>query len=398
MRLIVTLEYRFSRTADGAVWTHTLFAHSFWKRYLSVFDHVRVVARVRDVPSVTADWKRADGPGVSFVALPYYLGPWQYLSRLRELRGIMRGVVRREDAVILRVGSPIAGMLHPVLRQDSRPYGLEVVGDPYDGFAPGAIKHPLRPFLRWWFPRQLREQCAGACAVSYVTARALQCRYPASTSAFSTHYSSIELHDSAFVSTPRPSRPLRGRPTLITIGSLEHHHKAPDVLIDAVGTCVREGLDLSLLVVGDGRHRPALEARARALGLKDRIQFLGELPAGEPVRTELDRSDLFVLPSRHEGLPRAVIEAMARGLPCIASTVGGIPELLPPEDLVPAADACALARKIREVLGSPERMARMSSANLAQACQYRDEILRSRRVAFYQELKERTEAWQRSAG
>jgi glycosyltransferase involved in cell wall biosynthesis len=129
-----------------------------------------------------------------------------------------------------------------------------------------------------------------------------------------------------------------------------------------------------------------------------RTLFLGELPAGEAVRAELDRADLFVLPSRTEGLPRAMLEAMARALPCLGSTVGGIPELLPPEDMVSPGDVTALARKIREVLADPPRMSRMSARNLEKAQAYREEILQERRVAFYQHVKEKTEAWLATSG
>ena len=177
------------------------------------------------------------------------------------------------------------------------------------------------------------------------------------------------------------------------IGSLSQLYKAPDVLIDAVAACTREGLDLRLTIVGDGKERPVLEARARALGLGPRVRFLGQLPAGEAVRAELDRADLFVLPSRQEGLPRAMVEAMARALPCIGSTVGGIPELLPPEDLVPPGDVGTLARKIREVVGDPDRMARMSARNLEKARQYGEDLLLERRVAFYRHIKACTQAW-----
>ena len=83
---------------------------------------------------------------------------------------------------------------------------------------------------------------------------------------------------------------------------------------------------------------------------------------------------------------------MARGLPCVGSTVGGIPELLPAENLVPPGDVEALAGKIREVLGDRERRARMSAANLATARGYRESELHDRRVAFYRELRRRTEA------
>jgi glycosyltransferase involved in cell wall biosynthesis len=117
------------------------------------------------------------------------------------------------------------------------------------------------------------------------------------------------------------------------------------------------------------------------------------LPAGQAVRDELDAADLFVLPSRTEGLPRAMIEAMARGLPSLGSTVGGIPELLPPEDMVPPGDVTALARKIREVIVTPNRMQAMSERNLAKAQEYHADILQKRRHEFYSRIRRVTEIW-----
>jgi glycosyltransferase involved in cell wall biosynthesis len=109
----------------------------------------------------------------------------------------------------------------------------------------------------------------------------------------------------------------------------------------------------------------------------------------------LDTADLFVHPSRTEGLPRALIEAMARGLPCIGSNVGGIPELLSPAEQVPAGDANALEAKLCEVLGDPQRLVRLSRENLAKAREYHADALRPRRQAFYRAVLEATSRWQR---
>jgi glycosyltransferase involved in cell wall biosynthesis len=393
MNLVVTLDCRFDRTPDGLVWTQVQFAHSFWRPYLTVFEHVRVVARVREVPSVPPDWKRADGERVSFAALPHYIGPWQYLLQAQRVRRAAINAVDANDAVILRVSSQIAACVELLLRRTAHPYGVEVVCDPYEIFAPGSVRHPLRPFFRWWFPRQLRRQCARACAAAYVTKHFLQRRYPPALGAFSTSYSDVELPDSAFVSAPRLPRQGVRTFAIVTVGSLAQIYKAVDVLIDAVAACVREGLELKLVIVGDGKHRAELEAQAAKLGLGERVCFRGQLTTGDAVYAQLDQADLFVLPSKTEGLPRAIIEAMVRGLPCIGSTVGGIPELLPPEDMVPPGDVAALARKIREVLTDPERMGRMSTCNLGKAKEFREQILFERRTVFYRYVRERTEVW-----
>ena len=393
MDVVITFEYRFTRTPDGAVWSQMAYGHNFFRtNYLRVFDGVKVVARVQDVPAVRgSDFIRVDGPGVVVHALPYYVGPAAYLRQVRRLGRAVRAAVGPTDAVILRVPSAIAKHMEPLLRRQRRPYGVQVVGDPADVF--GAIRHPLAPLLRWWFPRMQRRQCAGAAAASYVTEKALQRRYPCG--GYSTYSSDVELTADAVAPAPRAPAPGQSSFTLLNVGSLDQLYKAPDVLIDAVASLVKEGLDLRLVFVGDGRFRAELEERARGRGVGGRVAFRGKLPAGPAVRAELDKADLYVHPSRTEGLPRAIVEAMARGLPAIGSTVGGIPELLDPQDMVPPDDVAALAGLIRAVLGDPARMASMAARNLARAADFGDEVLRERRDAYCRYLRDVTGQWAR---
>jgi len=388
MNALVVLEQRYLRTPDGAIWSTSTCAYPFWLRYREVFDSVRVVARVGDVTAAKPTWLRADGPGVSFAAIPTYVRPQQYLFRRGEVRRDVQDAFVPGDAVILRVGSVLADALLPKLNKLRIPYAVEVVSDPWDVFSPGSVRHPLRPFFRRWFAHRLRVQCRGAAAAAYVTESALQHRYPPGPGVTATGCSDVELPREAFVDFSRSQRKPGQPATIITVGTLEQLYKAPDILIDAVALAVKEGLDLRLVFVGDGRYRPWLKERAEKLGLGDRVRFVGWLPVGASVRRELDQADLFILPSRQEGLPRAMIEAMARGLPCIGSTVGGIPELLPREDLVDPNDARALADLIREVVTHPARMEGMSSVNVRKAKEYREEILSGRRRAFYRQVRE----------
>jgi glycosyltransferase involved in cell wall biosynthesis len=273
-------------------------------------------------------------------------------------------------------------------------------------FAPGAVRHPLRPVFRSWFSAKLRQQCLRADGVAYVTTSALQKRYPCRAvmmgisdvilpgEAFTTTYSSVELAPKQIASTGRSGTAANARPRVVFIGSLEQLYKAPEILIEAVARTRSRGLELELSIVGDGRYRPMLESLASKLSLSEHCRFLGQLPGGASVQTVLDDSDLFVLPSRVEGLPRAMIEAMARGLPCIGSTVGGIPELLDPVDLVAPGDAAALASTIEAVLTDPERQKRMSFRNLERARQYEDKILKAKRREFYRHVLRVTRKFQ----
>ncbi len=397
MKVLVSASAHHLLTPDGTLWTaNASLQYRFWTRYLDVFDEVRLLVRAKPVKEVPTGWNKVSGSGIVPVPLPHFIGPLQFLSQLKELRRIIRTeLTTPEHAVMLRLPCNIGTEVWQLL-ETSRPYGVEVVGDPKDTFAPGAIQHPLRPFFRWWLSRQLGQQCRQAIAAAYVTEQVLQQRYPTRTGTVTNHYSSIDLPNEAIVSEPRTSFPKTGTITLITVGTLQQLYKAPDILIRAVNQCIKGGLDLRLVFIGEGQYRVHLETVVATLGLKKRVIFLGQLSQGQAINAELDKADLFILPSRQEGLPRAMIEAMARALPCIGSTVGGIPELLPPEDVVPPNEVDNLASKIHEVINDTERMIRMSKRNLEKAKEYSENILRSRRNTFYQHVQEKTQEWFKS--
>jgi glycosyltransferase involved in cell wall biosynthesis len=394
MQVLVNVEQRFRRTADGLVWTHTQFPYPFWLRYLEVFESVRIVARALPVASVPGDWVRVDGPGVEFHALPHYHGLGQYLWQRAAVQQSICAAIVPNQAVILRVHSPIGLWIEKHLARQKRPFGVEVVADPWELFSPAATRHPLRPWLRRHFARVLRRQCKNACAASYVTQFALQERYPPDPQHSSAYYSDVELAGGDYRSEPRIYKP--GQPAqIITVGSLDQMFKGVDVLIRSVAECRNSGAAVSLVVIGDGRHLPALKRLAFDVGLNQdgAVEFAGALSAGESVRKRLSSADMFVLASRTEGLPRAMIEAMAQRLPCIGTNVGGIPELLPHEDRVPPNKVAALASKIAEVVHDPTRMTAMADRNVAKALEYEASRLRERRNQFYQAVRDATAAF-----
>ena len=392
MRVVVTSDRRYFADAGGRVWTASIFDRAFFQRYLSVFDEVRVVARAGRVDAPEGEWKRVDGDGVTVHVLPHFVGPAGFARRSPQALTAAAKAFSPGDAVILRGGSPSL-CLEPFLALRRHPYGLEVVGDPFDVFAPGSVRHRLAGLARWWSCRTLERRVGTACAVAYVTEHHLQRRYPPNPLAFTTHYSSADLPDEAFASAPRHYQERSSSFRLVAVGSMEQRYKGYDVLIEAVRECVAAGSGLTLTLVGDGKHRPELESLAADLSVNGRVTFTGELPGHDAVRRVLADSDLFVHPSRAEGLPRVVVEAMAQALPCVASTAGGTPELLPAEDMVAPGDVTALAEKIRAVQSDPARMDRMSERNLTRARQYHRFVLQARRDALLRHVRRCTEEY-----
>jgi phosphatidylinositol alpha-1,6-mannosyltransferase len=176
---------------------------------------------------------------------------------------------------------------------------------------------------------------------------------------------------------------------VVTVASLEQPYKGVDTLIDAVALLVREGLQVELSIIGEGRCRPGLEARAAERGLGAAARFAGHLPRDAVLR-EVERHHAFVLASRTEGLPRAMIEAMALGRPCLGTWVGGIPELLEPDEMAPPDEPGVLAGLLRSLAADPARARSMAERNLAKAAAFAGEGIRARRAAFLAELRRRT--------
>jgi len=400
MRVMVTFEHRFISTPDGHIYTRGTVDYSFLSRYLAVFDEVVVLARVENADEIPPNKKRADGPNVSFFPLPYYLGPIQFLKRYRKVKSNIKQAVNVADAYILRVAGSVGTLLWHHLMKKGIPYGVEVVGDPWDVLSPGSVKTKLRPFLRRKMTWDLVRQCRCASVASYVTEYSLQKRYP--SRCWSTHYSTIDLPAKTILDESMIDRrserietkikakePIR----LCFVGQMSQMYKAQDILISAIGKCIGNGINLELVLLGDGALRDQLEGQAAMLGIGDKVRFLGNVPAGQAVYEELDKSDIFVLPSRQEGLPRTMIEAMARGLPCIGSNVGGIPELVEAEDLFPPNDPKALAEKIMSVITNRSRLEKMSRRNLQRVQKYRLTELAPRRTEFYEKVAKETEKW-----
>jgi glycosyltransferase involved in cell wall biosynthesis len=200
----------------------------------------------------------------------------------------------------------------------------------------------------------------------------------------------MHLPDDAF-DRPRPAdrfgcSPLR----LVTVGRLQPE-KGHRYLLEAIAKLTCLGRDLRCEFVGDGRRRDELEQMAGGMGIADRVEFHGQIAMGDSVRAILRGCDLFVLPSLTEGLGRALLEAMALGLPCLGSDTGGIPELLPADCLVRPGSASSLAETIDRVGKDPATLARMSAENFDKAGQYRNEVLRVKQREFWHCIREQSE-------
>lgn len=166
-------------------------------------------------------------------------------------------------------------------------------------------------------------------------------------------------------SATRAQAALASDASLLLVVAALYPRKGIDVLLDALARLADEGLRPALWIAGDGPVRAALEQQSRELGLVHQVRFLGE--RGD-VPDLLAACDVFILPSRSEGLGVAALEAMAAGRAIVASRVGGLAEAVSDEHtglLVPPGDPDALASALTRLLRDPALRARLASAGPA---------------------------------
>ena len=385
MELFFVTEARFVRTGNGEI--HALDSASgkaIWQRYLESFDSIHIVARVKvDEEYAERADTRVDSERVRFVELPYYIGPWQYLRHTRQIRQILERICSRHQAYICRNGQ-LAAVFTGILRKRHIPYGIEVVTDPWDVFSFGASQSFLRIFFRYWFLFKTRSMVKNSSAVLYVTQQSLQRRYPARPGCPAVGVSDVMISLADFAKTPKHYLPGHSPCRLICVGSLAQPYKAPDIVLKALQLLKEAGKSVTLTWLGDGRFREEMVQLAQELGVADRVSFVGNVAPVQRVREYLREADVFVQVSRMDGLPRSIVEAMSEGLPCIGSRIGGIPELLEEEMLVPVDDAQALADRILYLIRHPEEADRHAGRNLEKAHSYADEVLKEKRQQFFQ--------------
>ena len=384
MHVVVTCEFRFFQTPDGHVWTPNAFTADFWLRYLDVFEKVIVVARIQNVAKTEDGWQRSDRDSVTFSALPYYVGFTGLLKNARAIVNVLSDSVKEDTALIYRVPSQTATLALLFRRQNLQRFAVEVVGDPADVFQSGITNGPLDKLLGYISARTLKVMCKKALAASYVTKSYLQNRYPAATGAFEVACSSIELNPEWLASAPRVYK--QAATQLLFVGSFGQLYKGQDTLLNALATVHKKGIDLHLTMLGGGVYLEPMRDLAKQLGIEALVNFRGEVNAFE-VKQCLDQTELFVIPSRTEGLPRALIEAMATGLPAIGSRVGGIPELLSDEYLFESENAEMLATRLEDLATSIDKLNQASERNIKVAKEYDKTLLAERRRAFYSATK-----------
>lgn len=393
MNVLVVADGHYYQAPDGTVYAESVYDYAFYKRYLQSFDHVFAAVRLERLDAAPKSMKKSSGAGVTFLPLPAYRGPKEYLLKYGEISQSVTKYCNESDCAIFRIPAATSNIFCRKFERTKKPFAVEVVVDPWENFGPGATGNKIMLFaVRRAWTRLVKQMCRKAIGASYVTERYLQEKYPPRASndperiAFTESYSSVELPDDSYA-LPRAWK--HGQRTFWIAhvsNAFTGYEKGHLILMDAVKKVRDLGYDVRIRFVGDGPKKEEFIQYSNNLGIGEYVVFTGRLPNGSEVRKVIHDSDLFVLPTFAEGLPRVLLEAMAEGIPCLSSPTCGIPEILKSEYLFAFSDSEGFSQGIKRFIDDPELMTEVSKENLEIARRYSNSKLNIKRKSFYDKL------------
>lgn len=374
---------------DGSFYFKNQEWKAFYDRYLRVFENLRICNRVIDEEILKRERVLVSDPRIEIYPLPIFHGPAEYITVYGRIGKAMKSAIEGCDAAILRLPSTVAQRISRRVQKSCIPYACEVVFNARDGFISSSSF--MEKLLWLIIDRRMRRVCKGADGVSCVTEHQLQKRYYSiKENHFTSHYSSLALEKS-FYSLPRQF-PSNKRLTIAHVSNQIRldGRKGEKTVIDALKLLKDKGVMVNLAFAGDDwdNSTSAILEYSASIGVEGQVHCVGYLSRSE-LSVFLDESDLFVLPTKAEGLPRVIIEAMAKGLPVITTPVSGNPELIQPDYLVDYDDINGLVDRIGVLVTDKKEYEKTSSVNYFKSLEYQAHILEGRRDEFYSYLKSR---------
>lgn len=383
MKLLLVTDHRFLQY-EGKIFDTYCFGKSFFDDYLKVFRVVHVCSRIAGISSLPLGAFRSDAQEIKFIQIPDITG-LQWILRSRSLsRSLLSSAIDSADAVVVRIPSQLGYWTAKLAYHKGKPYMIEVIGDPEEAimYVGGGLHYRV---LAWLEMNRMRVLAKNATVASYVS-NYLQAKYPVKSESPNDIISSIRLYDTEISSSRKYKsglKPFR----VVFVASLLPYKRQSD-LIHAAAICRSGGIPLQLHFAGDGRLRLHLELLVSELNMKEHVIFHGHIADRQQLVNLLDASDIFVITSGSEGLPRSVLEAMSRGLPVIGSCAGGIPELVRDSELFTVGDVEQLAKMLTYSYKNPDYLELLSSYSIETASKYSMTTLSPKRQCLYRKLLE----------
>lgn len=302
------------------------------------------------------------------------------------IRRLIDEEVSKADLVIGYVPCKYAEYGIISAKKYGKKYMAYVVSCSWDAYWNHSLKGKCVAPFAW---HSLRKTLKNSDYALYVSKKFLQKRYPSNSLQCGASDVKIkELNQSVLESRINriENMDLDKRINICTTAAIYVRYKGQQYVIEALGKLKRLGDSrFHYYLIGSGSKEYLLNV-AKKNNVVDQVHFLGIIPH-DKVFNELDKMDLYIQPSLQEGLPRSVVEAMSRALPCIGACTGGIPELLPEKCIVRRKSPDDIARILKAT--DKKFLLEMAAKNFETAKMYLDcELNKTRENFFLKVLKD----------
>lgn len=382
---------RLKQDTEGNWYTDPNFNDDVWKRYVDLADSLTILLR-RERKIYTKEYalqkfnKVLDDSRIRIVPLVDFtesklsmLNPFIY----KEIKKVIFAEVQKADKCFIRSGSHYTRVAYDACIKYHKPYLFEATGFAYESFSHHSF---IGRIIANKVENDYRLMARDAVQATYVTSEALQKRYPCASGKM-LGVSNVQLSaidDSILTKRLKKIQNRQSSDTLVlgTAAFLDVKWKGQYLVIKALAELKRQGYTnfrYELLGMGTGQELIKL---AESLGVKDEVKVIGAVPHSK-VFEWLDSLDIYIQPSFQEGLCRAIIEAMSRGLPVVCSNTGGNYELIDNDYIFDCGDYNKMSSLLIDI---QDHLSEQSKKNFEESKKYEKSMLDSRRKAFFREF------------
>ncbi len=377
---------KIKKDIEGNIYTDGSYDMNIWNRYLQVADSIVLVMRedstIYKVEEAQKRFNLINSNKISIISVPdrnHSIKEYFSWKLKRKTRAIIENQIDNADGVIVRL--PGTEYVIDYAKKKRKPCLVEVVGCPFDSLWNHSIKGKILAIPTFF---KLKSALKKSSASIYVTNKFLQDRYP--TKGKQIGCSDVRIKEQVLEDAYFDSKYGQEKSTLVlgTAAATNIKYKGQQYVLMALAKLKKEtNFNFLYQIAGNG-DTSYLRSLVDKYDLSNSVQFMGSIS-----RTDMNDwykgLDIYVQPSLTEGLPRALIEAMSNGLPCIGSNAGGIPELLDKETIFTKKNVKELKKKILFMSSTTVRREKAKQC-YQKSKEYNFATLDNKRIQFMQEV------------
>lgn len=346
-------------------------------RYRSLGKTVTFLMRSRVIADSEQDnYSLIRHPDFRYINIPHFQSLKSYHT-IKKAKSIIHKAINKHDVIIVRLPSAAGVIAFKEAKKQNKPMLIEFVACVYDSLWNYDWRGKILAKYKFIVLRNLMKN---ASHTIYVTDAFLQSRYPSQGKSIGCSDVELQCLDDEFLLSRLENIKIKQPPfKLATVAAIDVIYKGQADVIRAIAALKQREIYFKYDIIGQGNPE-RLQNLIDKLKLNDQVTIIGSLPHDQ-VFKELIDIDLYIQPSKTEGLPRAVIEAMSMGCSVAGSNVGGIPELLNPDCLFQPGSIEEIADTI--ISFTPEKLKIEAKRNFKFAKQYQIDTLKQKRDDFY---------------